>query len=51
MKIGDLIRNRNTQEVGLVIQDQDTVKGWIMIFYSADDITIQLEDQIEVINE
>jgi len=50
MKIGDLIRNRNTQEVGLVIQAV-LVNRWIMIFYSTDDITIQLEDQIEVINE
>jgi len=50
MKIGDLVRNRNTQEIGLIVLGPGSA-GWIMIFYSHGDIEMGLQEQVEVIND
>ena len=50
MKIGDLVRNINTEEIGLIVQGPGSA-GWIMILYSLDDIEIGLQEQVEVIND
>jgi len=50
MKVGDLVQNRNTQEIGLIVLGPGSA-GWIMILYSLGDIEMGLQEQVEVINE
>ena len=50
MKTGDLVRNKNTREVGIVIKEADRYE-WPLILYANGEVTSQIESLVEVISE